>query len=152
LKDIEEHIRRAMEEGKFNDLPGKGKPLNLDDNPLADPEWRLANHVLKSGGFTLPWMEARNELEKDIQAARADLARTWNWKKGVSAAAYAEAEVEWQRAVKAFHDRVAELNKRIRSYNLGTPSDRFQLFLINPDREINDLTAGDPPDGVSPCA
>ena len=54
---IEEIIRQAMQEGKFDDLPGKGKPLNLDQNPHQDPDWRVAHHLLKSAGFSLPWIE-----------------------------------------------------------------------------------------------
>ncbi len=30
---VEEKIRAAMEAGAFNNLPGKGKPLNLEENP-----------------------------------------------------------------------------------------------------------------------
>src|SRR5574341_670165 len=80
MDKAEEQIRRAMEEGKFDNLPGKGKPLRLEDNPLEDPEWRLAHHVLRSSGYTLPWIETRRELESEIQAARAALGRTWQWR------------------------------------------------------------------------
>ncbi|MEA3440806.1 MAG: DUF1992 domain-containing protein [Chloroflexota bacterium] len=58
MTGIEEHIRRAMEEGKFDDLPGKGKPLRLDHNPHEDPQWRTAYRMLRNSGFTLPWIEA----------------------------------------------------------------------------------------------
>ena len=34
MPKIEEHIRRAIEEGSFEDLPGKGQPLHLYENPL----------------------------------------------------------------------------------------------------------------------
>jgi len=37
---IDEIIRRAIEEGQFDDLPGKGKPLRLDEDPNSDPAWR----------------------------------------------------------------------------------------------------------------
>jgi len=59
VPNAEEQIRRAIEEGKFDNLPGKGKPLNLEQNPFEDPEWRLANHVLITSGFSLPWIEKR---------------------------------------------------------------------------------------------
>ena len=42
MPDIEEEISRAMREGKFSNLAGKGKPLRLEDDQFADPEWRLA--------------------------------------------------------------------------------------------------------------
>jgi DnaJ family protein C protein 28 len=71
--DSDDPIKNAMQAGQFDDLPGKGKPLNLDGNPFADPEWELAHHVLKSGGFTLPWIETRRQIEKEWR--RADLKR-----------------------------------------------------------------------------
>ena len=59
MNKAEDQIRRAMEEGKFDDLPGEGKPLRLENDPFEDPEWRMAHHVLRNGGFTLPWIEAK---------------------------------------------------------------------------------------------
>lgn len=34
---VEQRIWHSMEEGQFENLPGKGKPLNLSTNPHADP-------------------------------------------------------------------------------------------------------------------
>jgi hypothetical protein len=80
VSDIEEHIRRAIESGKFDDLPGKGKPLNLDDDQWVDSDWRLAHHTLKSAGYTLPWIEMLKEIDLEIEAARLALRRAWEWR------------------------------------------------------------------------
>jgi hypothetical protein len=85
MSKVEEQICRAMEEGQFDNLPGKGKPLHLEDNPFEDPEWRLAHHVLRSSGFTLPWIEARRELEAAILEARTALRRSWAWRQAALA-------------------------------------------------------------------
>jgi len=76
---IDEIIRQAMKEGKFDDLPGKGKPLNLDQNPHQDPEWRVAHHLLKSGGFSLPWIERLGEIDEELGGARSSLAISRDW-------------------------------------------------------------------------
>ena len=135
---VDEIIRRAIQEGKFDDLPGKGKPLALDENPLADPEWRAAHHILKSGGFTLPWIESLREIEMNLEKVRADLARTWRWykaadEKGITPSQY---DAVWERSVDTFHEQIAELNKKIRSYNLEVPNERFQLHLVDVEKEI----------------
>ena len=57
MPNIDEHIRKAQQEGKFDDLPGKGKPLKLEDDPHADPAWQLAFRMLKEAGYSLPWIE-----------------------------------------------------------------------------------------------
>lgn len=146
-RNVDEQIRRAMEEGAFDNLPGKGKPLHLDDDPFADPEWRLAHHVLQSSGYTLPWIETRREIEAGAQEARQALRRAWEWHQAQSEAGQSPAwvESEWRRAREAFAAQVAELNRRIRSLNLEVPSAQFQMAPINLEREL-ELTASLPSD------
>jgi len=143
MPNIEEHIRKAIEDGKFDDLPGKGKPLHLDENPHEDEEWRLAFHILREGGFSLPWIETIREIEKEIEQARAALQRTWEWRSATLSQnqPYERVQAEWQRAVDAFSQQITQLNKRIRDYNLEIPTARFQRPLLNLEREIKSLTA-----------
>jgi len=145
MSDIEDHIRKALEDGKFDDLPGKGKPLNLDDNPYADPDWQLAHHMLKSGGFTLPWIQARQEIDAQVEAARTTLARAWEWRGRSlqSSQPYPQVEAEWQRAIRAFEEQVEKINQKIFDYNLQTPSEMFQLLKLNPQKEIEKVKSDD---------
>jgi DnaJ family protein C protein 28 len=119
----EEKIRAAMEAGAFDQLPGRGKPLQLNDNPYEPPEWRLAFHLLRTHGFTLPWLEIRREIEADLQAARTELALAVN-------------QPTWEEAQAHFRARLTILNKRIFNYNLHVPLVRFQLPLLNIEAEI----------------
>lgn len=150
MSSIEEHIRQAMQEGKFDNLPGAGKPLRLDENPHDDPEWRLAHHLLRSSGFSLPWIERRKEIELELQAAREALQRAWRWRVAEIAIGGSSqaAEAEWQRACGAFRQEVQSLNKKILTYNLEAPSERFHLRLVNLEREL-DLTAVDHSDTLT---
>jgi len=130
-----------MDEGSFEDLPGKGQPLHLDENPLEDPEWRLASHVLRSSGFTLPWIEARWETQCEIEAARLALAQAWNWRKTSQAdnRPCDLMESEWRRALQAFGEQVTRLNRRIADYNLQAPSLRFQMRKLDVETEIGTI-------------
>jgi DnaJ homolog subfamily C member 28 len=151
--NIEEHIRRAIEDGQFENLPGKGKPLNLDENSIEDPEWRLANKILKDGGFSLPWIENRREIEEGLASARADLSRAWAWReKSLSGEEPADSlEAEWKRAEAAFRGKVITLNKKIFNYNLEVPSINFQRMSINVEKEIEQAKGwmGGAEDGAS---
>ena len=60
-----------MRRRAFDNLPGKGKPLQLDDDPFTPPHLRLANRILKNAGVLPDWMQ----LEKDIESARDDCSR-----------------------------------------------------------------------------
>lgn len=64
---VDKQIREAEERGEFDNLPGQGKPLHLED---WDREWGLAHHVLKQAGETLPWIALGNEI--DAQRAKLD--------------------------------------------------------------------------------
>jgi DnaJ family protein C protein 28 len=139
---IEEIIRQAMQDGKFDDLPGKGKPLHLDQNVHEDPEWRATFHILKTSGFTLPWIESLREIESQLEKARTDLARSWNWHQ-VELNEHPEnplPEAEWARSIETFKSQITIINKKIRQYNLEVPSERFQRPIIDPKREIERLT------------
>lgn len=59
---VEQRIRQAMEEGAFDDLPGRGRPLDLDDDALVPEELRLAFRVLKNAGYVPEELELRREI------------------------------------------------------------------------------------------
>src|SRR5262249_54438050 len=63
LKKIaEDRIRAAQDEGVFDNLPGKGKPLNLDDDTGVPEDMRLMFKVLKNAGCLPIEMEVRKEI------------------------------------------------------------------------------------------
>lgn len=138
MPSIEEHIRQAMEEGKFDDLSGIGKPLNLDENPHEDPGWRAAYRMLKNGGYSLPWLESRQEIDQELVEHRQRLSRAWEWRNRAVGRGenYTAVEAEWQRKAEEFRANLTALNKRIRDYNLEAPAGRFQMRLLKVEAEI----------------
>ncbi|MCO6411867.1 MAG: DUF1992 domain-containing protein, partial [Thiogranum sp.] len=48
-----------MRQGVFDNLPGKGKPLNLNEDPNEPPEMRMATKILKNNELPPPWLDAR---------------------------------------------------------------------------------------------
>ena len=58
----EERIRKAQEEGVFDNLPGKGKPLQLEDDSRIPEDLRLAYKILKNANCLPPEMELRKEI------------------------------------------------------------------------------------------
>lgn len=84
----EQRIREAQRNGAFDNLPGKGKPLELEDLSWVPEELRIGYHVLKNAHVLPP--EA--ELLKDIhtladllkhvedEGERRALAKSIQWK------------------------------------------------------------------------
>lgn len=140
-KSLDELISKAIERGEFDGLRGKGKPLQIDDNPLADPEWRLAHHLLKSNDFTLGWIADQQEIDQRLAAARSRLASAWRYRNH-SAERFEMLEANWQQAQAAFREEVEALNRKIRDYNLSVPLEQFQRLAINAEREIEQVQAG----------
>ncbi|WP_437889934.1 DUF1992 domain-containing protein [Phytobacter sp. V91] len=57
----ERHILDAQRKGVFEDLPGAGQPLDLDDDSQVPPELRAGFRLLKNAGCLPPELEYRKE-------------------------------------------------------------------------------------------
>ena len=57
----ERHIIAARDKGDFDNLPGQGEPLVLDDDSYVPPELRVAWRLLKNAGCLPPELEQRKE-------------------------------------------------------------------------------------------
>ena len=60
---IENKIREAIERGEFDNLPGKGKPLDLTEYFNTPGDLRLGYAMLKSAGHVPVEVELRREIE-----------------------------------------------------------------------------------------
>ena len=71
---VEAFIKDAMERGEFDNLPGKGKPIDLTEYFETPEEVRMANSVLKSAGMTPREVDLIREIAelKQLQAAVLD--------------------------------------------------------------------------------
>ena len=58
----EERIRKAMEEGAFDDLPGSGKPIGFEDETWIPEDLRLVYRILRNAGCIPPEIELKNEI------------------------------------------------------------------------------------------
>ena len=134
---VEDQIRAAIEAGEFDDLAGKGKPLPLDENPFASPDTWMAHRILRSNGFSLPWIEERREIQTELETAQLKLIRAYLWYQDtLSNGETARAEEGWKRARNNFREQATKLNQRTRNYNLKAPSPDFHLPLLNMEMEI----------------
>ncbi|MBF0203242.1 MAG: DUF1992 domain-containing protein [Desulfamplus sp.] len=60
---VEERILKAQKNGELDNLPGKGKPLNLDDMSIPE-DFRTAYRILKNSGFVPPEVEIRKQIKQ----------------------------------------------------------------------------------------
>src|SRR5262245_41914742 len=59
---VEERIQKAREEGVFDNLPGAGKPLHLDDDSAVPEDLRLTYKILKNSNCLPVEIELRKQI------------------------------------------------------------------------------------------
>jgi hypothetical protein len=69
---IDEKIKEAMDRGEFDNLPGKGKPIDLEDYFATPEEMRVGHSILKNSGF----IPEEVQLLKDIESLRESFDRS----------------------------------------------------------------------------
>ncbi|MBI1764724.1 MAG: DUF1992 domain-containing protein [Acidobacteria bacterium] len=65
---VENKIREALAKGEFDNLPGRGRPLDLAAYFNTPEELRLGYAMLKSAGF----VPLEVELQREIEALQAE--------------------------------------------------------------------------------
>jgi hypothetical protein len=69
----EAKIQDGIERGDFDGLPGRGRPLQLEDMSHVPPHLRLGYKVLRNAGVVPPEVELRREvyrLDRQIAETR----------------------------------------------------------------------------------
>jgi DnaJ homolog subfamily C member 28 len=118
---VEEQIRAAQERGEFDNLPGAGKPLNLDENPYAG-ERALAFHLLQQNGVLPQELDLGREVDADLARAEkllADLRRERDWLLQRPPFTRAKAQASYARMRQDIATRYEEALRQIRSKTLS---------------------------------
>jgi hypothetical protein len=60
----EERIREAQDKGEFDELPGRGRPLELEDDSRVPEDLRLAYKILKNADCLPPELHLKKEIRQ----------------------------------------------------------------------------------------
>ena len=63
-KIIEQKIREAQLKGEFDDLPGTGKPVEIEDDRHVPEDLRMAYKILKNANCVPPELELKKEIRR----------------------------------------------------------------------------------------
>lgn len=94
---VSELFRQSREKGDLDNLPGKGKPLQMDDDSEVPEESRVANRIMKNNHILPKWIELNKQIEAGIEALPRIKDRD------------------------VFEEKKKEINKKIAQYNLVCP-------------------------------
>jgi DnaJ homolog subfamily C member 28 len=143
----DKQIRDAMEHGAFDNLPGAGKPLKLDEDPNVPIDWRLAFKILRDAGAAPEWIEQGKTIREELKSLQQFLERHSRWQ-NEQRAQLAELSLdaqdklcrslssEFARMSEAFLQRATALNKSIDAYNLKVPDMTLQIPRLRTEEEL----------------
>lgn len=145
--NVSKQIEEAMERGEFSNLPGKGKPLNLDRNPFLTPQVQMANRLLKENGFAPRWIELEKEIKQEkvqlerhlinLKARRERLTSLIQQHPERHEAVSRSFEYERARGIARYSEKLENLNKKIQRVNLLMPTQNRQYRLINKEAALD---------------
>ncbi|KZV28457.1 dnaJsubfamily C member 28 [Dorcoceras hygrometricum] len=128
---VERRVWHAMEEGQFEKLPGKGKPLNLSSNPHADPAEDTLYRILKKNGCAPEWVELNKDIRSKIAEWRLALKKSWMFKGGCD-------DSKWVELSESLKLQLRDLNNMVFRYNIIVPFGR-QMFGFKWEKELDRL-------------
>lgn len=125
---VEEIIQEAQQRGEFSNLPGEGKPLQLEDESAAGDK-ALGYHMLKNSGFAPAEVELAKEIRKELERADVKLKRiiqqgqTLRSRRVSPFASEKRAfNASVESAAEEYERTLRELNRKILTLNLMAPA------------------------------
>lgn len=101
---VDATFKSAEEKGTFDDLPGKGKPLNLKK------QGDVLSDIMKEANYKPRWVEQQQEIKKAIE--RFIYRRDHNVSINVE-------------------EEISNINEKIRAYNRTCPNPMLQRGLVS---------------------
>lgn len=147
-KVMDELIEEAMRSGKFDNLPGRGKPLNLKKNHFAQ-ETELAFGLLKNNDYTLPWIAQRREIFDEVALFREGLKQMWadysaEYQVNQDELAARALEAGWRHYLNnEVEAQIQRLNKKISDVNLKQPREVVEILKLTLKQELSRVGAAE---------
>jgi hypothetical protein len=98
-KFVEDQIKKAMAEGEFDNLSGKGKPIDLNGYFQTPEHLRICYSILKNGSF----IPEEVQMLKEIEALREQEANCSD-------------EAQKNQLAKTIHEKVLSFNLMMERY------------------------------------
>jgi len=135
--DVEDQIQKAIQDGKFGNLRGQGKPFTHLGTDAFE-------QLVKEQGFRPHYVELDAEILAKAEIARQAVRRTYEWvrqARGGGSLDRQYAQDEWDKALRSFEQRIEEINKLIQTFNLELPEPlrHLQKFPLKREEELQRL-------------
>lgn len=149
LSPVEHAIRQAMKDGLFDNLPGEGKPLNLngDYDPNTPEDQRMAYKIMQDNKIAPDWMMMRATLDQQQSRIRRELNKGFRAYQNTLRDADRHGDIgkrsranrTWERLLVMFQDAIDQYNAYVLTYNLKVPPGLTQLPIMSLSRELSNI-------------
>ena len=151
----ERKINEWIESGGLIDIPGSGRPQQLDDDPFVPDDMKLSFKILKNAGVVPDWAELGNAIDAERDAIDYWIernVRTLNETKRSSGSGVGNLAAVTGRArarrvkslVAAYRQRLQKLNALIDRLNVAAPASIIQRQPVPIERAVAKLRAALP--------
>jgi DnaJ homolog subfamily C member 28 len=138
---VSQRIEEAIRHGLFDNLPGRGKPLELRRDPYVPEDQQMAHTLLRNNNLVPAWISERKAVLAAIERLRAKLAASAGFARQELANTQDEADrtrlaQAWSRWKAEWQREIAALNKRIVTLNLQQPADHLEVYQLRLEDEL----------------
>ncbi|NXP27152.1 DJC28 protein, partial [Scytalopus superciliaris] len=131
---VEDLIQESMAKGDFDNLRGKGKPLQkFSDCPHIDPMTHNLNRILIDNGYQPEWILLQKEIRQTIEQLRKSVVAS---RRKLGEPMTPSEQKQWSQICEQFMEDIRKLNKRVDNFNLVVPILSRQMVHFSPEKEI----------------
>jgi len=137
MDDLIEDGRRR---GLFDDLPGTGRPLNLEQHVYEGGN-SLAHQLMKDNDVRPVWLSHRLAVIDKIEGLREEIGRAWErYRQAFDLAPESghrpALRLGWRENCRRWQTDIDALNKEIETCNLKRPPGQPEIFKLRLDDEL----------------
>jgi len=142
---IDDLIQDGQDKGIFDNLPGKGKPLNLKKS-VYGAELDLAHKLMKENDLAPAWIMSRNQILEKIASLRNEVQRKWERHERefriIQDIVHRDGlTISWDDACLKWLGDIEKINKQISDFNLKRPVDNMELLKLDLESELKRVGA-----------
>lgn len=131
---VEDLIQESMAKGDFDNLSGKGKPLQkFSGCSYIDPMTHNLNRILIDNGYQPEWILMQKEIKDTIDELREAILVS---RKKLGNPMTPTEQKQWSQVCEQFQENIRKLNKRINDFNLIVPLLTRQKVHFDAQKEI----------------
>ncbi|XP_063303753.1 dnaJ homolog subfamily C member 28 [Pelobates fuscus] len=134
---VEDLIQESMAKGDFDNLSGKGKPLQkFSYCPHVDPMTHNLNRILIDNGYQPEWIVLQKEIRESIEKLRSEALAS---RKKLGDPMTNATSEQWDKICEHLKEDISQLNKKINDFNLVVPLLNRQMVHFKADKVISQV-------------